>query len=71
MSIGQPSGSPGGGAILISVRNGLTINGVISANGISGVEDEAGGGSGGSIWLNAGWVSGLGRITAEGGAGQL
>jgi hypothetical protein len=71
MSIGQPSGSPGGGAILMSVRNGLTINGVISANGISGVEDEAGGGSGGSIWLNAGWVSGLGRITAEGGSGQL
>ena len=35
------------------------------------LQDDAGGGSGGSIWLTAGALAGTGAIAADGGAGEL
>ena len=57
----------GGGAIRLIVPQTLTINGTISANGSNGV-NYAGGGSGGSIHVNVGILTGSGAFTANGGS---
>ncbi len=62
-------GSDGGGALRLSVLGALNVSGNISANGNSGLQDDSGGGSGGSIWITAGTLSGAGTISAAGGNG--
>lgn len=64
-------GSAGGGALRLSVGGALTVDGHITANGQPGVQDNSGGGSGGSICLTAGILSGSGLITAGGGEADL
>ncbi|MCX6926728.1 MAG: hypothetical protein NT154_26520 [Verrucomicrobia bacterium] len=64
-------GSEGGGAIRLTVGGILTLNGSLSAEGKAGLKDDAGGGSGGSIWLTVGALAGSGAIAADGGAGEL
>jgi hypothetical protein len=64
-------GSEGGGAIRLNVGGVLTLDGQLSANGNWGLQDNSGGGSGGSIWVTAGTVVGNGQITADGGEGEL
>lgn len=64
-------GSEGGGAIRLSVGGTLTVDGNLSANGNDGYQDNAGGGSGGSLWIAAGTLAGTGTITADGGWGEL
>ena len=64
-------GSEGGGAIRLNVGGVLTVNGLLSANGDWGLQDNSGGGSGGSIWVTAGTLVGNGQITADGGEGEL
>ena len=64
-------GSEGGGAIRLNVGGVLTVDGQISANGDWGLQDNSGGGAGGSIWVTAGMLAGNGQITADGGAGEL
>ncbi len=64
-------GSEGGGAIRLNVGGVLTLNGELSANGDWGLQDNSGGGSGGSIWVIAGTLVGNGQITANGGEGEL
>ncbi len=63
----------GGGAAKISIAQSLTLNGSITANGLnmSSCPDNAGGGAGGSVWIdftqaNASF-SGSGTISANGG----
>jgi hypothetical protein len=69
---GTPAvGSEGGGAIRLTVGGTLTLNGSLSAEGNAGLQDDAGGGSGGSVWLTAGALAGSGSIMADGGAGEL
>ena len=68
---GASGGSEGGGAIRLTVGGVLTVNGQLSAGGDAALEDDAGGGSGGSIWLAAGALAGNGAIAADGGAGEL
>jgi len=63
-------GSEGGGAIRLSVGGTLMANGLLSANGNAGLQEDAGGGSGGSIWLTAGALAGNGIFAADGGAGE-
>ena len=63
-------GRAGGGAIEMTVTGMLTLGGRISAN-LPGVGQESGGGSGGSILLSAGELTGGGVITANGGSAQL
>jgi hypothetical protein len=49
----------------------LTVNGRLSSGGNAGLQDDSGGGSGGSVWLTAGALVGTGAIAADGGAGEL
>jgi hypothetical protein len=64
-------GSEGGGAIRLNVGGTLVVDGQLSANGDPGLQDNSGGGSGGSIWVTAGTLAGDGQITANGGEGEL
>ena len=65
------AGSEGGGAVRFTVGGSLTVNGRLSADGNAGLQNDAGGGSGGSLWLTAGTLAGTGTIGANGGAGEL
>ena len=68
---GRNTGGAGGGAIHLDVNGTLLVNGIISANGNNGAEgwDVAGGGAGGSIWIQANNLIGSGDIRANGGTG--
>jgi hypothetical protein len=65
------TGPNGGGAFHLTVSGMLQVNGRVSANGLSGLTNATGGGSGGSVWLTLGGLSGNGVISADGGAGHL
>lgn len=76
LDCGGPGGDSGG-ALQISARNSITLNGELLANGHGGLKatiDNAGcggggGGSGGGILLEAPAISGTGSVYANGGAG--
>ena len=51
----------GGGAIMMTVGNTLTLAGTISANGSAASLSVNGGGSGGSVWLTVGTFLGGGK----------
>src|ERR1039458_7114912 len=53
------------------VNGNLALDGRISANGGTAVGLASGGGSGGSLWLRGGKLTGSGTISANGGAGDL
>ena len=55
----------GGGAVKVSVGGTLELNGTISADGAT--LTGYGAGSGGSVWIAAGRLTGGGAITANGG----
>jgi hypothetical protein len=69
---GGSLGGSGGGVIKLTVTGTLTLNGTLVADGSAGTADEAGGGAGGSIWLdNIGILAGTtGTISANGGLGS-
>src|SRR5204863_7160226 len=60
-----------GALIRLSVGGTLDIEGRLTANGNAGIQDDSGGGSGGSIWVSAGKLTGTGSIRADGGDGDL
>ncbi len=66
-------GTPGGGAIRLSVSGVLTLSGSITANGTpvscGNTQTQGGSGSGGSVWITAGSIVGNGTISAAGGGG--
>ena len=64
-------GSEGGGAIRLMAGGTLTVDGTITANGDFGLQDDSGGGSGGSIWITAGALTGAGTISTLGGDGDF
>ena len=61
-------GSSGGGQLRLNVGGALTINGAVTAEGGAGLQPSSGGGSGGSVWIDAGALLGGGRVAADGGA---
>jgi hypothetical protein len=66
-------GGAGGGSIVLSAAQ-ISVNGVVSADGTNGSDDElgnsgAGGGSGGSVSIFANAINGSGFITVLGGRG--
>lgn len=63
--------SVGGGAIHLAVAGTLGVDGLISASGSDGIQDDSGGGAGGSIWITAGKIRGGGALAANGGDGDL
>jgi hypothetical protein len=68
--ISLPENSQGGGALRLTVGHTLTLEGRLGADGNAGLQDNSGGGSGGSIWVTAGAINGNGLISANGGAGE-
>jgi hypothetical protein len=64
-------GGAGGGAIKLTVSGTLTNNGIISANGQGpgSTNNQASGGSGGSLLIQTATLTGSGTIQANGGAG--
>ena len=63
-------GTPGGGAIRLMVDGKLTLDGRLAADGGANPPNNAGGGSGGSLWLTVGSLSGTGTLSANGGPGE-
>jgi RHS repeat-associated protein len=63
-------GAAGGGAVRLDVTGSLTLNGVISANGVAGT-GVGGSGSGGSVYVITGSLAGSGLINANGGTGSI
>jgi hypothetical protein len=61
-SAGVGATTAGGGAVRLNVAGTTTVNGVISANGTTLYY----GGSGGSVFLTTGWLSGTGTVRASG-----
>lgn len=55
-------GGAGGGVIVLTASNLITVNGTLTAAGRSGTGSGAGGGSGGSIWISANSISGAGTV---------
>ena len=64
------AGGNGGGAFELAVNGTLRVDGKISADGVVSTGLNSGGGSGGSVWLSVGTLSGTGTISANGGAGN-
>jgi hypothetical protein len=64
------SGGPGGGAIRLNIGGSLRLDGLITADGLSGTTSGSGGGSGGSIWITAQRLDGSGTFSANGGEGE-
>ncbi len=67
---GYNEGGAGGGLITFAVFGTLVNDGLISANGLSGIGQSSGGGSGGGVGLRLGILKGSGVISANGGAGN-
>jgi len=66
----QGSGASGGGAIKLEAPSGtVQVNGTINMDGQEG--DQVGGGAGGSVWITAWNITGVGSITAKGGYSRL
>ena len=63
-------GGAGGGFLKLIVIRNLKMDGEISVKGENAPGIDAGGGSGGSVWLSAKNLVGNGIITAEGGNGN-
>jgi PKD repeat protein len=71
-SLYQTGGGAGGGAIHLSVREMLTLDGTLSADGESctlSFSGACGGGAGGSLWIETGMITGTGILRANGGGG--
>lgn len=69
---GGNSGGSGGGIIRLIVGRELIVDGIITANGNAGDQSDCtagSGGSGGSVYLSVGELTGGGRISAGGGQG--
>lgn len=63
-------GGFGGGKLHISVKEFLTVDGTISANGGRFKSQLAGGGSGGSILIHTHTIDGDGSLQVHGGDGD-
>jgi len=68
---GGSAGGAGGGLIRLEVQGCLTIDGEVSADGAEGTPGiGAGGGSGGTLYVDAGQLVGSGAFHAAGGDGS-
>ena len=67
---GTGGGGVGGGAIRLVVLGQLLVDGDLAANAAVLTGQNAGGGSGGSLWVTAGLLAGQGLIRANGSYGD-
>lgn len=64
---GAYNGGSGGGVVVLSITDDLSLDGAILCDGTSGDSERAGGGAGGSIFVKANTVSGTGSMSVRGG----
>jgi hypothetical protein len=57
----------GGGAVRLTVMGTSTVNGLLSSGGVSGEPQNRNGGSGGSVFVTTGALTGNGTLRANGG----
>ena len=62
---GNTGGTSGGGAVILNIASTLTVNGSILADGAAVNGQNTG--SGGSIYITAGYLTGAGTLSAQGG----
>ncbi|WP_413584373.1 beta strand repeat-containing protein [Bdellovibrio sp. HCB274] len=62
-------GGHGGGALKLNISGTLSLSGTISSGGFNGRSSGDGGGSGGSLWITVGTITGSGSLNAIGGNG--
>lgn len=68
---GGSAGGAGGGVIHLDIGDHFYLDGTITCDGQPASErSQGGGGSGGSVWIQAGRLSGHGVIGASGGSGD-
>ena len=67
---GSGVGGSGGGYLMWVVGRHLEVNGLVTAKGLSGLGTNAGGGSGGSIFIETTNMTGHGELNVEGGIGS-
>lgn len=68
---GNSDGGKAGGIISVNIGDELFLDGTIDVNGQNaGQGSNAGGASGGSIWISTGRFTGHGKISADGGDGD-
>ena len=60
----------GGGAIELTIEKTITLDGEISADGISGGDGNTAGGAGGSVWIECDTLQGAGSISTDGSLGS-
>ena len=68
---GSTYGGLGGGAVGLSVAGILRVDGTLTADGLASPNVQHGAGAGGSLWINAGTLTGGGLIAARGGPGGV
>ena len=70
---GSTYGGLGGGAVGLNVAGILRVDGTLTADGLAPTDCcvQHGAGAGGSLWINAGTLTGGGLIVARGGAGGV
>ena len=68
---GGYAGGNGGGRLDIEAANSVLVNGLIAADGDAGNGNNAGSGSGGSIWVRTALFHGSGSIHANGNSFQV
>ena len=64
------AGGGGGGFLQLEVVRSLRLDGEVRVDGESGLAVDSGGGSGGSVWLQAQNIAGNGLISTSGGDGN-
>ena len=64
------AGGAGGGFLHLEIVTYLHLDGEIRVDGMRGLAEDSGGGSGGSLWLHAKGVLGNGLMSANGGDGN-
>lgn len=67
---GNLPGDDGGGLVWVEASGRVIVNGVITANGVDGIQ-YAGGGSGGGIYIVCQTITGGGRMQANGSDGNI
>ena len=66
---GSGVGGRGGGVLFWKTSHYMELNGLLAAQGLSGSGQNAGGGSGGSVWIETMNMTGHGEIKTHGGDG--
>ncbi len=66
-NLGSGGSGAGGGAVILRVAGGTTLNGTINADGKPKQANYSPAGAGGSVWLSTATLAGTGTVSVKGG----